>query len=91
MQQACGDGGRVQFHFGEDLRDLQRMEDVRLAGGAELPVVVLQAIIPGLADDLGVVGGTVDADSVDQLAELAGEEVAAGFRGERGCLGCRHI
>jgi len=32
----------VELHLGEDEGDLQRMEDVGLAGGAELAVMVLR-------------------------------------------------
>jgi len=58
------------FISAEDEGDLQRMEDVGLAGGAELTVMVLEAELPGLADDVGVVGGTIGVDGVQEPAKL---------------------
>jgi hypothetical protein len=50
VQQAGGNRRRVQLHLRQDLGHLQRMNDVRLARGAHLPVVVLDAELPSLAD-----------------------------------------
>ena len=41
VQQAGRDGDRVHFHFGENQRNFQGMNQVRLAGGAGLAFVML--------------------------------------------------
>ena len=38
VQQPGRDGGRVQLHFGQNLGYFERVQDVGLSGGAELPV-----------------------------------------------------
>jgi hypothetical protein len=90
VEEAGGDGGGVELHLGEDEGDLQRMEDVGLAGGAELAVMVLEAELPGLADDVGVVGGTIGVDGVQEPAKLLPEQVRDPLNGERGGLNTRH-
>jgi hypothetical protein len=59
VQQAGGDGGRVHLQLGQHLRDLQRMDDVGLARGALLALMLLQAELPGPADEVEVVAGAV--------------------------------
>ena len=90
VEEAGGDGGGVELHLREDDGDLERMQDVGLAGGAELSVVVLKAELPGLADDVDVVGGAVGADGVHEAAELLPEQVGSPLNLERGGLDTRH-
>ena len=40
VQQAGGDGHDVELHVGQDVGDLERMDQVRLAGMADLPLVL---------------------------------------------------
>ena len=90
VEEAGGDGGRVELHLGEDEGDLQRVEDVGFAGGAELPVVMLEAELPGMADDVEIVGGAIGVDGVEQPAKLLPEQVRDPLYGERGGLDNRH-
>ena len=92
MQQPGGNRRRVELHLRQHLRHFQRMQHIRLARGAKLPVMVLQAVVPGLANDFGIVGGAVLADSLNQLAKLRGKHVPARFRDLKwSCLRSRHI
>ncbi len=83
VQQAGGDGGGVHLHLGEDLADFERMDDVGLAGGALLAFVLLDAELPGAADEVEVVVGAVAVDGVEQLSKRAasGSSSAASFAG----------
>ena len=51
VQQGGGDGRRVQLHLRQHFGHLERMNDVGLARGAHLPLVVLDAELPRLADE----------------------------------------
>ena len=59
------------------------MEHVRLAGGAQLAAVMLEAELPGAADDLGIVRRAVGANGSDQEVET-GISDSAGVRIELG-------
>ena len=50
VQQARGDGGGVHLHFRQHFGNFKGMDDVRLAGGAHLALVVLDAELPCLAN-----------------------------------------
>ena len=91
VQQAGGDGGRVQLHLRQNLRDFKRMHDVGLAGGAHLALVMLQAEVPGLADDIEIVAGTVGAHQIQQFAELVSKQIRTLLSGQRGGLGGCHV
>ena len=80
VQQAGGDGGGVHLELGEDLADLERMDDVGLARGAVLALVLLDAEGPGAADDFEVVAGAVGVDGVEQVAELFVDAADGGGR-----------
>ena len=87
VQQAGGDGGGVHLQVGEDLSDFERMDDVGLAGGAALAVMLLQAEGPGGADEIEVVGGAVGADGVEHVLEARVEVVFRRRVGREGCGG----
>ena len=78
VEQAGSDGGGVELHLRQDERDLKRMQDVGLAGRADLALMVLEAELPGAADNVDVVVGTVGPDGIEQRAEL-GVRKAAGI------------
>ncbi len=59
VEQAGGDGGRVQLHLRQNFSDFKGMDDVGLAGGAHLPFVMLDAEFPGFADQFNVFAGAV--------------------------------
>jgi hypothetical protein len=69
VEEAGGDGGGVHLEFGEDEGDLEGMDGVGLARGALLAFVLLEAELPGLADDLEVVAGAVLVDFVEKVGE----------------------
>ena len=73
MQQACCDGSRVHLHFREHLRDFERMNDVRLARGALLPVVLLHGEVPRGADQVEIVMRTVAVHSREHVLEAFGK------------------
>ena len=66
VQQAGGNGGRVHAHIGQDLGHFERMNDVRLAGGPHLAFVVVDAELPGLADQLDVFAGAIGVDLLQE-------------------------
>ena len=74
VQQAGGDGDRVHLHFSQHQRDFQRMDEIRLARGAGLAVVMLQGVVVGFVDDVEIVLGTVFLNPLHQLAELGDRE-----------------
>ena len=45
------------------------MDDIRLAGGPHLALMMFEAELPGAADDLQVVAGAVSAYGIEQGAE----------------------
>jgi len=59
VQQAGGDGRRVHLHLRQHLGHLERVDDIRLAGGANLPFMMLDAELPGLADERDVFAGAI--------------------------------
>ncbi len=59
VEEAGGDGGRVHLHFGENFSHFKRMDDVGLARGTHLALVVLDAEVPGFADEIYVFVGTI--------------------------------
>ena len=50
VQQAGGDGIGVHLHVREDHGDFERMDNVRLAGGAGLAGVILQGEVVGACE-----------------------------------------
>ena len=86
VQQAGGDGGRIHLEVGEDLADLQRMDDVGLARGAALSLMLLDAEGPGAADEVEVVVGTIVVHGLQQMLEA---HVDFGGRGKRSGTGQR--
>ena len=80
VEQAGGDGGRVHLHFGQNFGDFKGMNDVGLAGGAHLALVMLDAEIPGFADQADVFGGAVGLN----LAEEGLEAAVDGSPGQNG-------
>ena len=66
MQQAGGNGRRVHLHLRQHLGHFKRVNDVRLAGGAHLPLVVLDAEIPRLANQGNIFAGPVGLHLAEQ-------------------------
>ena len=92
VQQAGGDGGGVQLHLGENFGDFKRVDDVGLAGGARLALVVLDAKLPCLANKSNVFSGSVALDVAKELIESAidgclVEDRASASGGRRGFPG----
>src|SRR5215472_2540837 len=75
MQQTGGDGSCVHLEVGEDLRDLKRMDDVRLAGCAALTLVLLLAEDPCCTDKIEIVVRPVCADSGEYALESSVEGI----------------
>ena len=70
VQQAGGHCDRIHFHFGEDERNFQRMDKVRLSGGPALTFMIFQRIIVGFLDDGEIVLRTILLHPLHQIAEL---------------------
>ena len=66
VQQAGGDGGRVHLHLRQHFGNFKRMNDVGLAGGAHLALVVLDAELPGLADEADIFTGAIGLDLAEK-------------------------
>jgi hypothetical protein len=69
VQQTGGDGCCVHLEVCEDLGDLKWMNDVGLAGGAALALMLLLAEGPGCADEIEVVMRAIDANSREYALE----------------------
>ena len=69
VQQARGDGCRVHLHLRQHLGDFKGMNDVRLAGGAHLSLMMLRAEFPCLADQAYIFSGAVDLDVAEKRLE----------------------
>jgi hypothetical protein len=54
VQQTAGDGDRVELQVGEDLRDLDRMRDVRVAGIAKLAAMRPLAELVGAHEQVAI-------------------------------------
>ena len=104
VQQAGGDGGRVHLHLGQHFGHLKRMNDVGLAGGAHLALVVLDAELPGFANEADVFTGAVGLDLAEKCLETLVDGILVGNRTDRlgrprtgwrrwdiGRMGCRTV
>ena len=69
VQQAGGDGCRVHLHFGQNFGDLKGMDDVGLAGGAHLALMMLDAELPGFADKVNVFTGAIGLNLAEKCFE----------------------
>ena len=91
VQQRGGDGRRVELHLGQHLGHLQRMDDVGIARGALLPLVMRDAKIPGFADQLDVFCRTIGLNQLEERFETLTDRQLGGrgifalrfFRGRR--------
>ena len=70
VQQARADRRDVELELGDDLRDRERVRDVRIAGLAGLAVVRLRGELVGAADQREVGAGIVTGDFGEDLIEL---------------------
>ena len=69
VQQAGGDADRVELHVREDVGNFERMDEIRLAGMADLSLVLQGREHVGLAEQLEVGVRAVAADFVEQVLE----------------------
>ena len=83
VQEAGCYGCRVHLEVGQDLTDFQGMNDVRLAGGALLVGVLLDAEGPGSPDDLKIVTGAVFVNGGEEMVETGFYGVWRGVGRER--------
>ena len=64
-----GDAHRVELHVGEDVGDLERVDEIRLAGMADLSLVLQGRKHVGPAEQFEVGVRAVAADLVEQILE----------------------
>ena len=83
VEQAGGDGCRVHLHFGQHFSNFKGMNDVGLAGGAHLALMVLDAEFPGFANKFDVFTGAVGLDLAEKSfnAAIDGSLVEVGRAG----------
>ena len=74
VQQSGGDGYRIHFHFGQNQRYFQRVNQIGLAGGAALAGMMFLGKFVGLADEFKIVIGAVGPHPAHQLTELGHRE-----------------
>ena len=74
VQQPGGDADDVQLHVGEDVGDLEGMDEVGLAGMADLSLVLQGRKHVGPPEQLEVRVGAVAPDLVEQVLEANHEE-----------------
>ena len=90
VQQGRGNGRRVQLHFGQHFGHFERMNDVGLAGGAHLPLVVLDAELPRFADQGNVFIGAIGLNVAQKRLKPSGRwRVGRVVDGALNCL-CFH-
>ena len=77
VEQSGGNGDRVHLHLGQNQRDFERMNQIRLARGPGLTFMMFQRIIVGLLDDGEIVLGAALLHLLHQVAEL-GERQGGG-------------
>lgn len=82
MQQPRGNGRRVQLHLRQHHRHFKRMQNVGFARSAKLALVMFQAELPPLADDLQIVARPVGAHHRKEFMEFIREQLLLrpGFR-----------
>ena len=66
VQEARGDGRRVHLHLRQHLGHFERMNNVRLARGPQLPLMVAGAELPGPANQINVFRGAIGVDAADE-------------------------
>ena len=91
VQQTSSDGGRIELHLRQNERDFKRVQNKRLARGPHLALVMFETEIPGFADDIEIVAGTVGAHQIEQFAELVSKQIRTLLSGQRGGLGGCHV
>jgi len=69
MEKRGSEGGGVEAHVREDVRDFEQVGEVRIAGAAELVVVALGGNLVGAADHPGIFGRAVLAELFEELFE----------------------
>ena len=79
VQQAGRDRGRVHLHLRQHFRHFQRMNDVRLAGGALLARVMLHAEFPRFANQRDVFAGTIGLHLAQQRLEAGVDHLLSDF------------
>ncbi len=89
VEQAGGDGRGVELHLGQDFRHFEGVNDVGLAGGAHLAGMVLDAELPGLANEGDVFAGAVGLDLAQEgfkplIDDFLGNDRLGGRRRNRG-------
>ena len=70
VQQSGRDRHRIHLHFREDLRNSERMDQVRLARGAKLPGMIFLGIFVGFAHQFQIIAGAVGTHGAQQFPEL---------------------
>ena len=85
MEEAGGDGRGVQLHLGQDFRHFEGVNDVGLAGSAHLAGMMLDAELPGFANEGDVFAGAVGLD----LAQEGFETLVDHFQGDDWFFGRR--
>ena len=88
VEESGGDGGGVHLHLREHLCNFKGMNDVGLAGSSNLAFMVLNAEIPGFADETDIFTGTVRLNAPEQsLKALIDQGLFRGARSRRGLPG----
>ena len=67
VQQGSHDGGVVELEVGEDRRDLERVREIRIAGGAGLRAMRLHGVDIGAVQQVFVGIWIVGPDAFDQI------------------------
>ena len=81
MQQADGDGGLVEPHVGQDVGDVEGMDQVRLARAAHLPAMLARGEDVGLLKQFLVEVRLVGLDLVEDVFEA--DHGSGEYNGER--------
>ena len=93
VQQAGGDCRGVQLHVGQHRGNFKGMNEIRLAGGAGLALMMAEGEVVGLLDQRQVVVGTIGANLAQQIAKLGdrqnvGSDLLAESRHDRLYASC---
>ena len=92
MEERGGQRGGIHAHVGEDVRDLQEMAEIRVAGTADLVAVAFRGDFVGAANHPGIFGGAILAQLGEEFIEAGVElaDVAVAMEVQRKVAGGRH-
>jgi hypothetical protein len=69
MKKGGGESGGIEFDVREDVSHFEKMNDVRIAGAAELVAMAFGSDVVSAADEPGILGGAIGFEFLEELFE----------------------